>query len=48
MEDYKKQLSEEKKLNTLISLQAENVNTCTKGKLVVNNETKDFKVEWSK
>ena len=48
MEYYKKQLSEEKKLNTLTSLQAKNVNTYTKGKLVVNNETKDFRVEWSK
>lgn len=48
MEDYKKQLVEEKKLNTLISLKAKNLNTYTNGRLIVNNETKDFKVEWSK
>ena len=47
MEDYKKQLEEEKKQNLIVSLEAEKVNFSTKGKIIINKETNEWKIEWS-
>lgn len=47
MEDYKKQLVEEKKRNLIASLEAEKVNLSTKVEIIINKETNEWKIEWS-